>query len=159
MENIKFEEVQSLLDSGKQPEEIFDWIDFNYDWFSRVKLNNKFNYIDEINKLLSPDLWFDNIAGAFWDKLVIVTLNGKQNYMKPNGKLLSDTWFDWCEDFQDGFGMVGLNGEKNYIKSDGTFLSDIWFDECWGFKGGFAKVELNGEMCYINQNGELLHKK
>ena len=27
MKNIKFEEVQGLLDSGKKPEEVFDWID------------------------------------------------------------------------------------------------------------------------------------
>ena len=55
MKNIKFEEVQNLLDSGKEPEEVFGDVDDCFEGFRTIRLNSKFNYIDKNNKLLSPD--------------------------------------------------------------------------------------------------------
>lgn len=127
MKDIKFDEVQNLLDNGKAPEEIFDWVDDEEEGgFRRVCLNNKHNYLDENNKLLS-ETWFDNV-GDFWGGFGRVGLDRKWNFIKPNGEFLSDTWFDWCEHFENGLGLIKLNGKWNKIKPDGTFLSEEWFD-------------------------------
>ena len=60
MEKIKFEEVQSLLDSGKKPEEVFDFVDSSRYGWRLCRLNGKWNYIDENNKLLF-DEWFTKV--------------------------------------------------------------------------------------------------
>ena len=141
-ENIKFEDAQSLLDSGKAPKEVFDFVNIEFGGFREVRLNNKYNYIDENNKLLSPELWFDE-CGIFKNDFGLnkklkdgekygygrVRLNGKYNYIKPDGTLLSDTWFGLCEEFKGGFAVVYLNDKYNYINPDGKFLSpDFRFD-------------------------------
>ena len=124
MEKIKFEEVQSLLDSGKQPKEIFDRVDVEAEGFRVVELNEKYNYLDVNGKLLSPDQWFD-YCWYFQEGFGIVELNYKRNYLKPDGTLLSDTWFDDCQDFDNGFAKVVLNGETCYINQNGELLHKI----------------------------------
>ena len=126
MKSIRFEEVQSLLDSGKQPEEIFEIIFPEKGGFRMVMLSSKCIYLDKNNKLLS-NIWFDN-GGDFWEGFGVVELNGKQNYIKPDGTLLSKQWFDVCHRFYNGLGQVKLNGKKNMIKPNGKLLFDKWFN-------------------------------
>ena len=120
MKDIKFEDVQSLLDSGKQPEEMFGCIDEFYNGFRRIELNNKWNYLDENNKLLS-NTWFD-YCWSFCDGAGVVELNGKRNYLKPDGTLLSDKWFDICYKFEEGLAKVELDDEICYINQNGELL-------------------------------------
>lgn len=118
MKDIKFEEVQSLLDGGKQPEEIFDWVGSSYNGFRVVGLNYKRNYIDENNKLLSKK-WFDTCCG-FSDWFGVVEINDKSNYIKFDGTFLSEQWFDMCYDFSNGLGKVELDGKEYKIDKDGN---------------------------------------
>lgn len=157
MENIRFEEVQSLLDSGKAPEEIFDKVTFELNGIKRVALNGKWNYINSDGKILSSNLWFDK-GWHFYTEFGIVEINEKYNYITPNGKLLSDEWFDHVDDFQEGFGVVGSNNKNkyNYIDKDGKLLLTTWFDDCLAFEGGFGRIKQNNKWNYIKPNGELL---
>ena len=59
MEKIKFEEVQGLLDSGKQLEEVFDWIGNEMEGYRIVQYHGKYNFLDSNRKLVS-DTWLDN---------------------------------------------------------------------------------------------------
>ena len=59
-----------------------------------VKLNQKENYLDKNNKLLSPDLWFDS-AFSFYGDYSVVELNGKWNRIKSNGDLVFEKWINW----------------------------------------------------------------
>ena len=85
MEKIKFEEVQRLLDSGKKPEEVFDWVDSSYNGFRVVSLNYKRNYIDVNNKLLSKK-WFD-MCYDFSNGLGKVELDGKEYRIDKDGNV------------------------------------------------------------------------
>lgn len=117
MKKVKLKEVQGLLDSGKDPKEIFDCVCFKYEDFRIVVLGDNWNYIDKNNKLLS-DEWFDwciDFCGGF----AIVKLNSKWNYIKPNGEFLSEQWFDNCWDFYDDFGRVIDNGVEYLIDKFG----------------------------------------
>ena len=57
---------------------------------------------------------------------------GKYNYLKKDGTLLLDDWYDDCEEFKDGKGRVVhdeiSDGEYvvyfNYVDQDGNFLGD-----------------------------------
>ena len=58
--------------------------------------------------------------------------DGKYNYLKKDGTLLLDDWYDDCEEFKDGKGRV-LHDEisegeyhvfANYVDRNGNFLED-----------------------------------
>ena len=157
MEKIKFEEVQSLLDSGKQLEEIFQYVSY-FDPINGIRtvgLNYKYNYLDKNNKLLSPDLWFDSV-GDFYEHFGVVRIGYKYNYIDEKGKLLSNIWFDFCLYFRNGFGIIYLNGKWNCIKPDGKLISDIWFDVMPVYcRGGIARTKADNKRYIIDKDGKM----
>lgn len=50
---ILFDEVQDLLDNGTPADEIFEWVDDPFENIRRVRLNDKYNFINSKNKLIS----------------------------------------------------------------------------------------------------------
>lgn len=100
MENIKFEDVQELLDSGKKPEKIFDDVLGEKEGFRVVVLNDKQNYIDSNNKLLSPNQWFDKCC-SFNRGFGKIKYNEKYNLINKKGELVFDIWFDDKEFFKE----------------------------------------------------------
>ena len=153
---IPFDEVQELLDSGKKISDVFDWCGDFFEGFAVVGLNDKYNYIDTNNKLLS-NKWFDDCQG-FNEGFGGVGLGGKFNFIDKNCELLSpNQWFDYCDFFSGGFAVVGLGEKFNFIDKNCEFLSkNQWFDFCDEFSKGFARVKLNNKYNYIKTNGELL---
>ena len=71
------------------------------------------NHIDHSGKLLSEEWWVR--AYNFIGGVSIVELdNHKKNYLKPDGTLLSDVWFDYADSFYDGHAFV-LLGDTEYL--------------------------------------------
>ena len=151
---ILFDEVQEMLDKGVPPADIFEEIGGFHDGYAVVYLNDKENFINTNNKLLS-DTWFDGVDN-FQNGYVMVWLKGKCNLLKTNGKLLSDTWYDAVYDFYNGYAMVKSGDKYNFINQNGKCISDTWFDEVEYFSDGYAKVELNNKYNFINQNGKCI---
>ena len=153
---IPFDEVQELLDSGKKPSEVFDYFGDFHEGFAVVRLNDKYNYIDTNNKLLS-NKWFDDCQG-FNEGFGGVGLGGKFNFIDKNCELLSpNQWFDYCDFFSGGFARVQLGEKWNYIDTNGEIISqNQWFYDCDDFSGGFARVQLGEKWNYIDTNGEIL---
>ncbi len=153
---VTFDEVQELLDSGKKPSEVFDYFGDFHEGLFRVKLNGKYNYIDENNKLLSNQ-WFDYCFN-FSEGFASVQLGEKWNYIKTNGELLSpNQWLDWCGSFSEGFCKVRLGEKCNYIDTNCEIISpNQWFDYCGDFSEGFAIVKVGDKFNYINTNGAIL---
>ena len=115
---VTFDEAQELLESGKNPIEVFDYCYDFYEGFAVVNLNDKYNYIDENNKLLS-DQWFDE-CDNFHYGFACVQLGEEWNYIDTKGELLSPSqWFDDCYAFSDGFAIVLLNNEWVKINTNG----------------------------------------
>ena len=151
---ILFDEVQGLLDSGKNPKDIFNAVGHFYEGFALVRLNDKYNFINQKGRLISNQ-WFDN-AGAFENGFARVRLNGKWNYINQEGRLISNQWFDYVGAFENGFAEVELNYKWNYINQEGRLISNQWFDYLGDFENGFALVKLNGKWNFINQEGKLI---
>ena len=90
--------------------------------------------------------------------------DGKCNLIGENGKIISDTWFDWIGDFyddNDDFALVGReNHEYNYIDKQGKILSSEWFRYADYFdEYDLAVVQrTNGEQCKIDKNGNIVSK-
>ena len=114
---LPFDMVQELLDSGKKPEEIFDVCENFYKGYAKVKLNGKWNFINEEGRLIS-DTGFDR-CGGFCNGYAKVVLNDKYNFINREGRLISDTWFDECGVFYDDYATVKLNGKWNFIDREG----------------------------------------
>ena len=83
--------------------------------------------------------------------------DGKCNYIDENGKIISDTWFEWIDYFHDGLAKVQRAYEKyNYIDKNGKLLSNEWFKYVYDFNDGFAEVKrTNGEWAKIDKNGKI----
>ena len=85
----------------------------------------------------------------------------KYNYIDKQGKLLSEQWFDWAEDFKEGFAVVkNEDYVYNFIDKQGKFLSKQWFEKAFEFNEGFAVVEKPiGLRNFIDANGKILLDK
>ena len=154
---ILFDEVQPMLDNGVSPTDIFKEIgDFN-DGYARVNLNNKWNFINRTNKLLS-DTWYDWV-GRFYNGYAKVRLDGKYNLIDTNGKCISDTWFDWAGRFSNGYVKVKLGYKYNFINQNGKCVSNTWFDMVDNFYNGYANVHLDNKWYAIDTNGNLHNEK
>ena len=152
---ILFDEVQEMLDKGVSPTDIFEFVgDFN-DGYAKVTLNNKWNFINRNNKLLS-DTWFDGVYN-FSNGCAGIWLGGKFNFIDTYGEFISDTWFEDIGDFSDGYAKVNLNGKWNFINTDGKIISNIWFDKIQYFVNGH--VMLNNKWYVIDTNGKLYAKR
>ena len=151
---ILFDEVQEVLDNGVSPNKIFEYVGCFYDDCARVELNNKWNFINRNNKLLS-DTWYDWVDD-FYDGYAKVKLNNKWNFINRNNKLLSDTWFDWADYFYNGYARVKLDGKWNFITRNNKLLSDTWFDGVYNFSNGYATVQSGNKWNFIDKNGKCI---
>ena len=87
--------------------------------------------------------------------------DGKCNLIDANGKIISDTWFEWVGDFyddNDGFALVGReNHEYNYIDKQGNILSKDWFKWLDYFHNGIARVQrFDDLMNFIGEDGKII---
>ena len=151
---ILFDEVQPMLDNGVSPKDIFEFVGHFNDGYAKVKLNNKWNFVDTNGKLIS-NTWFDRVD-IFYDGYARVNLYGKCNLIDKNGKCISDTWFDWVDDFEDGYTTVKSGNKWNFVDTNGKLISNTWFDMVDNFYNGYAKVQLNNKLNFVDTNGKLI---
>ena len=151
---ILFDEVQEMLDNGVPPTDIFEEIGDFSDGYVKVKLNRKWNFINETNKLLS-DTWYDTVYD-FSNGYACVSLGNKVNFIDTYGEFISDTWYDWVGNFNYGYANVKLNDKWNLINQNGKVVSDMWYDRVGNFNDGYAQVRLNDKWNIINQNGKVV---
>ena len=158
--------VEQRLANGEDYKDIFDYYYTFDNGFTKVWLNNKCNFINQENKLISNQ-WFDGCRDFDDNGFAMVWLNGEWNFINQKGRLISNQWFDGCDDFDDnGFAMVVLNYKRNLINKKGKLISNQWFDELDDFDdNGFARVKINGisgkigKFNFINQKGKLISKQ
>ena len=125
----------------------------------------KITILEEIpsNKFLTNTEWWknDNVLDLlyFSDCFArIRTCESKYNFIDTKGKILSEQWFEWAEDFQEGFAVVkNEDYVYNFIDKQGKILSEKWFEKAFNFNEGFAVVEKTiGLRNYIDKDGKLL---
>ena len=118
---ILFDEVQPMLDNGVSRKDIFEFVGLFNDGYAKVKLNNKWNFVDTNGKLIS-NTWFDMVDN-FYNGYARVRLDDKYNLINQNGKLVSDRWFDEVGHFHNGFyngyATVKLGDKWNFIDKNG----------------------------------------
>lgn len=88
----------------------------------------------------------------------IINCERQYNFITKDGKILSEQWYKFADNFRDGFALVEReDGLQNYIDAKGNIISDEWFNWLDYFKGDFARVKgANGEYNYINKDGKII---
>jgi hypothetical protein len=113
-------------------DELFDYVDWSNCFgeegdYVIVKLNGKYNYVDEFNNLISK-VWFD-YAQPYSNLYAVVCIYDKYNFIDAYGKILSpDKWFDYAESFDkndlaevhigDKVYVINTNGNLKFIRRE-----------------------------------------
>ena len=93
--------------------------------------------------------------------------NQRYNFIDKQGNLLSDTWFNDCDNFSDDNPeypvVVRLNGKMNYLQRNGKLLLDQWYDYTASFNDDFGLVALfevgiGNKFNYVDIRGNFLSK-
>ena len=125
----------------------------------------KITILEEIpsNKFLTNTEWWKNEIVLdllyYSDGFARVKNCERQyNFIGKDGKILSEQWFAWVDDFKDGFAVVkNEDYVYNFIDKQGKILSEKWFEKAFDFNEGFAVVEKPiGLRNYIDKDGKLL---
>ena len=148
----RMKNAQNMIDAGTPLNEIFDEVKSFINGLTLVKMNDKYNVINNGRLMLTK--WLDYV-GDFSDGFAKVYLNDKLNFIDTEGKLRSNQWLDYVGDFSDGFARVGLNDKWNFIDTDGKLLSEQWFDDAYK-SGGYAEVTKDGVTYRIDTKGNLI---
>jgi len=102
-----------------------------------------------------------NNAFGFYDNRATVVSSTGWCHIHPNGELISENYYQWCGNFQEGFCTVKNGvGEYFHIKRDGNKAYSEIYDYAGDFKYGYACV-MNSQQYFthINGKGDLLHGK
>lgn len=163
--NTRFKEridkAKRMLLSGEQnPEYIFDRFQtFKDKWI--VVLSERYNIYDPKTNDFILNQWYDSIIAYSDSNVMIVILNDRYNVIDLNGRLLLDEWYNYIDDFNEGFAVV-IKTENdgdiyNYITEDGRFLSEEWFVYAKEFSNGRGIVTMvNRKMNFIDQDGDFV---
>lgn len=99
----------------------------------------------------------DDSYQQFYDGYSIIYYVGGENFVNPNGKILSNEWFSWCDNFCNGVAVVKKGDKYNYLTVNGDLLSNKWFDNCKRFEDpNFGYIRDNGKLGAILRNGQLI---
>src|SRR5574344_622779 len=152
----RMKNAQNMIDAGKPLKKIFDEVKSFINGLTLVKMNDKYNVINNGRLMLTK--WLDYV-GDFSDGFARVGLNDKWDFIDTKGKLLLDQWFDDANNFSEGFAKVLLNGKMNFIDTEEKLLLAQRFDYVDDFHEGFARVELNDKWNFIDTDGKLLSEQ
>ena len=111
-------------------------------------------YLAEVQQMLDDGI----DLSKYIDGKGRIMINDKMNILHGR-TLLSDQWFDWIDDFRNGFARVQLNEKENYIDTEGNLLSDQWFNRVDYFIDGVAKVQSHGKYNFIDPEGNMLSEQ
>lgn len=162
--------------------------DFSSNGFARVKINNKYSFIDKNGKTLSEEdvnkksssksaTENENYMGVYPE-----LINDKYGYIdQKTKKIVIEAKFDSAENFsKNGLAAVGIRYEKSglsklfssfnkgaestytkygYIDTKGIYVIEPKFDGASNFDdNGLARVVIDGDAGVINEKGEWIIK-
>ena len=149
--------AQPVQQPAKQPvhqTKKYDWKGEYYEGLAKVKLNDKYGFIDKTGKEVIP-IKYDN-AEFFSEGLALVKLNNKYGFIDKAGKEVIPIKYDDAYSFSEGLAKVKLNNKYGFIDKTGKEVIPIKYDDAYSFSkiSSLALVKLEGKWFYINQKGE-----
>lgn len=124
---------------------------------TKVTLNGKSNYFKGRTGEFISEKWFDYADDYFGPAFAVVGMKGKYNYIRRNGELLLDDWYDGLNDFHLGFAVIEKDGKFNYVDKEGNILSRTWFDKAKPFRKGVGIAYIGKTKYAVNRDGSVTH--
>lgn len=122
---------------------------------ARVKLNNKWGFIDKTGKE-AISLIYDEVRD-FSGGLACVTLNSKYGFIDGKGKEVVPFMYDYARSFFKGFGVVSINGKDGVINSQGKEVIPLKYEDIRINSENQIVGYINGEEVYMDGKGRCIH--
>ena len=105
---------------------------------------------------IEPETGFGyDVIGEFEDGVAMVRRGIKYNYIRDDGSVVSDVWFDSVDEGYYGLHQVELGGKYNFLRNDGGLVSEEWFDGVYGcMSGGLIRVRIGGDYLLMDKDGK-----
>ena len=119
--------AQPVQQPAKQPvhqTKKYDWKGEYYEGLAKVKLNDKYGFIDKTGKEVIPIKYDD--AYSFSEGLALVKLNNKYGFIDKTGKEVIPIKYDDAYSFSkiSSLALVKLEGKWFYINQKGECVKD-----------------------------------
>lgn len=147
----------------------FDYVSYFYGNISEVELNGKSNLFSMDGGLLFDEWMFfiDDLTEVGIAK--ITNNDAKVNYVRTDGSLLCDTWFDSGSMFRGNVAIVTMEDDdfeihRNFLTTNGEIkYPSIWFDRISLPKVGVSKkiknvvykLKLGDKIYYADKDGNV----
>jgi hypothetical protein len=135
------------------PAKFDDAYDFS-DGLARVKINNKWSFINKHGNLVFTLQIVCDEVGDFQYGAALVKQNDIYGYIDKTGKWIFKPQFQEVHDFKEGYAVVKKNGLFGYIDNTGKWIFSPQFEDASDFEEGYAVVKKNGLYGYIENTGE-----
>ena len=135
------------------------------DFYNTEVAATEITILEEINikELLNITEWWKNknVIDLLYFSEGLARLKNcesKYNFIDKKGKILSEQWFEWVDDFKDGFARLHRSDKLyNFINKQGKLLSDEWFYWVDIFNNGLAVVQRRNDLRnFIGKKGKIL---
>ena len=117
-----------------------------------VQIGDKFGYIDEAEKEITPVKY--DATGAFKEGMAKVKLNDKWGFIDKTGKEITPVKYDSETDFEEGVARAKINEKIGFINKAGKEITSFKYDKANAFKDGIAIVVLNDKRGCIDKTGK-----
>ena len=157
-------DAQSRLKDGESPRNIFDEVRNFVDGYICVKLQNRFNLIDQRCKFVF-NKWFKYISQTpkkhFY---LVIDLDGGENFINIFGEGLFNVWVKRISNipnYPNNYYKVTTTDNKYNIFdiNKNIFKFDQWFDDLDDINDNIFAVKLKNKWNAINFNGEYIFDK
>jgi hypothetical protein len=136
----------------------FGICDFFYEGLARVKIRDKWGFINEAGKIVISAK-FDEVMFRFYEGLASVKVGGKWGYIDKTGKYAIEPKFDGASFFSEGLASIRVGNKWGFINKKGDIVIDPKFDTdffIFAFYSGKAKVTIGNRREYIDVSGEII---
>ena len=127
-----------------------DIYDFS-EGFARVKLNNKWGFVDKTGNEVIPCKY--DWADDFEEGLSKVRINDKWGYIDKTGREICPCKYSFITYFSEGLALVKLSGKYGFIDTSGKEVIPCKYEIASGFSEGLARVQLNDKWGFVDKIG------
>ncbi|QSE98836.1 WG repeat-containing protein [Fulvivirga lutea] len=136
------------------PQQKFEEIRASSNGLFAVKINNRYGFVDHLNRLIIANRYED--VGDFKEDLMAVKLIGKWGFIDRYENIVIQPTFQSTSDFESGMAVVQENGKYGLIDKKGNKLSAFVYDGISRLPNGKFLAEKDGKLGMLAKDGSLM---
>ncbi|MEQ8925224.1 MAG: WG repeat-containing protein [Fulvivirga sp.] len=136
------------------PQQKFQEIRASSNGLFAVKINNRYGFVDNLNRLIIANRYED--VGDFKEDLMAVKLIGKWGFIDKYENIVIQPTYQKASDFENGMAIVKENDFYGLIDKQGNQLSAFVYDELSLLPNGKFLAKKEGKLGMLNTDGSLM---